>query len=86
MNNPAKQEGVRQVIHLYSPLIVCLQETKLSEFSAALVNRCVYKKQSCLISGTCLRTALEEGFCSLARMLHTTSQKSGSTLSLFLSM
>jgi hypothetical protein len=74
MNNPAKQEGVRQVIHLYSPLIVCLQETKLSEFSAALVNRCVYKKQSCLISGTCLR------------MLHTTSQKSGSTLSLFLSM
>jgi exonuclease III len=41
LNNPAKMESVKQVINTHRPLIVCLQETKLSDITQATVTRCL---------------------------------------------
>jgi hypothetical protein len=37
INNPAKQEDVRQVIAAYRPNLVCLQETKMQSINVATV-------------------------------------------------
>jgi endonuclease/exonuclease/phosphatase family metal-dependent hydrolase len=37
INNPAKQEDVRQVIAAYRPDLVCLQETKMQSINVATV-------------------------------------------------
>jgi exonuclease III len=41
LNNPAKQEEVRQVVQIQKPLLVCLQETKISDFSRPLITACL---------------------------------------------
>jgi exonuclease III len=38
LNNPAKQEDVKQVIQLHKLMIICLQETKLREITNLMVN------------------------------------------------
>jgi exonuclease III len=37
LNNTAKQEDVKQVVQIHKPMVVCLQETKLSNINAQLV-------------------------------------------------
>jgi exonuclease III len=41
LNNPAKQEDIKQVIQLHKPSVVNLQETKLAEISVPLIARCL---------------------------------------------
>jgi exonuclease III len=38
LNNPVKQEDVKQVFQLHKPMLVCLQETKLREITNLMVN------------------------------------------------
>lgn len=37
LNNPARQESVKQVIQVHKPLLLCLQETKLNDITRSLV-------------------------------------------------
>jgi exonuclease III len=37
LNNPARQEDIRQVIHIFKLDIVCIQETKMSVIDPAVV-------------------------------------------------
>jgi exonuclease III len=39
LNNPTKQEVVRQIIQLHKPVVACLQETKLDDISTSLITR-----------------------------------------------